>query len=141
MGWGQWTFAVVLLVMAGEKEKVSAQPNKEMNELQERCGRQDKETFKKEWGANVVNSENLQMTAIYENHYSPRLNKCFYLEISTSYERKSNKATSLKSLRLFDLNENKEYATFIEGLTCDVRGKQCHSEAEWRELVKPYMDD
>jgi hypothetical protein len=27
------------------------------------------------------------MTANYENHYSPRLNKCLYLEISTSYER------------------------------------------------------
>jgi hypothetical protein len=111
MGWGQWTFAVVLLVMAGEEETLSAQPNRELYELQERCGRQAKETFKKEWGANVVNSGNLQMTANYENHYSPRLNKCFYLEISTSYERKSNKATSLKSLRLFDLNENKEYAT------------------------------
>jgi hypothetical protein len=118
-----------------------AQPNKELYELQERCGRRAEETFKKEWGTNIVNTAYGQIIGSYENHYSPRLNKCFYLESSTSYERKDNKSTSLKGLRLFDLNDNKEYATFIEGLTCDVRGQQCRSEAEWRELVKPYMDD
>jgi hypothetical protein len=43
----------------------------------------------------------------------------------------------------FDLNENKEYGTFVSGptegmpLACVVRGKNCRSESEWRQLLKP----
>jgi hypothetical protein len=29
----------------------------------------------------------------YENHYSARLNKCFFLEIAVTYERKGGKPT------------------------------------------------
>jgi hypothetical protein len=42
---------------------------------------------------------------------------------------------------VFDLNDNKEYAMLVDGLRCDVRGKGCTSEAEWRELIKPYMEE
>jgi hypothetical protein len=136
---------VIGLLVLGSSSQAFAQSAKELYELQERCGRRAEETFKKEWGANIVNSRDIQMVANYENHYSTRLNKCFYLEISTSHDQA--KHTSVKSLRLFDLNDNKEYATFIEGLPglvllmCDVRGKQCQSETEWRELIKPLMED
>jgi hypothetical protein len=115
-----------------------SQPDKVVYELQERCGKRAAEVFAKEWGSNVVNTVSGQTLANFENHYSPRLNKCFYLEISTSYEKSKQ---SFKTLRLFDLNDNKEYAIFLEGLTCDVRGKRCATEAEWRELVKPFMED
>ena len=107
-------------------------------ELKERCGRQAAETFKKEWGSNVVNNKNGQTVANFESHYNARLNKCFYLEISKTYERGQK---PWKSLRLFDLLDNKEYATFIEGLACEVRDRSCTAEAEWRELIKPFMED
>jgi hypothetical protein len=44
---------------------------------------------------------------------------------------------------LFDLNENKEYGQFIEGGlgVCEVRGTRCNSEAEWRQLAKPYLEE
>jgi len=82
----------------------------------------------------------------YENHYSARLKKCFFLEIAMSYEREEEKPGS-KIMRLFDLNENKEYGTFVSGptestpLACVVRGKNCQSEGEWRQLLKPFMED
>jgi hypothetical protein len=109
-------------------------------ELQERCGKRAAEVFEKEWGSNIAQYSDRQVTANFENHCSPRLNKCFYLEISTSYEKGK---TPFKTLRLFDLNDNKEYATFTEGvlLMCVVRGKRCGSEDEWRELTKPFMED
>jgi hypothetical protein len=92
----------------------------------------------------------------YENHYSARLNKCFFLEITTSFEK--GKLDSTKTMRLFDLNENREYGEFTSGptvtrpdgtplpvestpLACVVRGNTCRSESEWRQLVKPFMED
>lgn len=144
MRWGK-----VILVAAGpfligsSWQLAHSQPDKVAYELQERCGKQAAQTFQKEWGGNVVNTKDGQMLANYESHYSPRLNKCFYLEISTVYQRVNNKMTSFKSLRLFDLNENKEYGSFLDGLglACEVQGKLCGSEAEWRELAKPFMEE
>src|SRR5262245_35628295 len=119
-----------------------AQPDKVIYELREQCGRQAAETFKKQWGSNVVDIKNGQMHANFENHYSARLNKCFYLEIHTTYERDKKPR---KALRLFDLHDNNEYAhaAFIEGavIYCSVRDRFCRSEAEWRELIKPFMED
>jgi hypothetical protein len=98
--------------------------------------------------APVSNNEDGQMLVNYENHYSARLNKCFFLEIAMSYEREEGKPGS-KIMRLFDLNNNnnKEYRTFVSGptestpLACVVRGKSCESESECRQLVKPFMED
>jgi hypothetical protein len=121
-----------------------AQPDKILYALQERCGKRAAEVFKKGWGANIVNTAKGQMIANYENHYSPRWNKCFYLEISTSYERENNKSRRVKSLTLFDLNDNKEYGTFVEAefvAACQVRDRICNSEAEWRELAKAFMEE
>jgi hypothetical protein len=117
------------------------QPDKVIYELKERCGRQAAETFNKEWGSNVVNNKDGgQTVANFENHYNARLNKCFYLEITTTYEQDKK---PFKSLRLFDLLDNKEYATFIGDslMHCEVRDRFCTSEAEWHELIKPFMVD
>jgi hypothetical protein len=46
----------------------------------------------------------------YENHYSARLNKCFFLEIAVSNEK--GNPTSSKIMRLFDVGDNKEYEAF-----------------------------
>lgn len=121
-----------------------AEPNKALYELQERCANQARESFQREWGANVVNTKDGRMTANYENHYSAKFNKCFYLEISTTYPSTKNGAVT-KNLRLFDLHENKEYATYSahDGLPpiCEVRDLLCHSEGEWRSLVRQFMDE
>jgi hypothetical protein len=53
----------------------SAQPNKELYELQERCGKRAAEVFKREYSPPVAKIADGQMTFNYENHYSARLNK------------------------------------------------------------------
>jgi hypothetical protein len=79
----------------------------------------------------------------YQNHYSEKLNKCFFLEISTFFER----GKMSKLLRLFDLNENKEYGSYWESdntptfVDCVVGEHRCSSEREWRQLAKPYLED
>src|SRR5258708_2118136 len=74
--------------------------------------------------------------------------KCFFLEIANTYERKGGKPTTSKIMRLFDLNENKEYGIFVGGIcdgcgpmTCLVQDQVCQSESEWRQLLKPFMED
>src|SRR5262245_36377911 len=89
------------------------QVDKVINELKEQCGRLAAETFNKEWGNYTVNNKDGgQTVANFENHYKARLNKCFYLEITRTYERDKK---PFESLRLFDLLDNKEYATFLVG--------------------------
>ena len=116
-----------------------------MYQLQERCGKHAAEVFEREYGP-VSNTQDGQTLFNYENHYSARLKKCFFLEIAMSYEREEGKPAS-KIMRLFDINENREYGTFVSGptestpVTCVVRGKNCQSESEWRQLLKPFMED
>jgi hypothetical protein len=124
---------------------VSAQPNKQLYELQERCGKRAAEVFKRKYSPSVAKIEHGQMRFNYENHYSAQLNKCFFLEIANAYERLDGKPTISKRMRLFDLNDNKEYGTFVSGptepLACSVQDKGCRSESEWRQLLKPFMED
>jgi len=89
------------------------QPDRVVYELRERCGKRAAEVFKQEYGP-ATNVENGQMLSNYENHYSSKLNKCFFLEVSDSYIRNKGIFTHSRSMRLFDLNDNKEYGTFFE---------------------------
>jgi len=139
-----WRISVAIAGLLCFSTNISAQPNKKLYELQERCGKRAAEVFALEYSS-VADSKDGQTLFNYENHYSARLNKCFFLEIAISYEKE--KSTSSKIMRLFDLNENKVYGTFVSGptestpVTCVVRGKDCQSESEWRQLLKPFMED
>jgi hypothetical protein len=121
-----------------------AQPNKVLYELQERCSKRAAEVFRREYSAPVPKSWG-QITFNYENHYSAHSNKCFFLEIAMSHHE--GKLTTSKDMRLFDLNENKEYGIYLDGcdgcgpMACSVQDKVCRSESEWRQLVKPFMED
>jgi hypothetical protein len=121
-----------------------AQPDKALHEQQARCGRQAAQTFQQEWGGNAVSTKKAHIVASYQSHYSPRFNTCFHLEITTTTPRAALDKTSIKTLRLYDLNENREYGTFIGGSplhVCKVQGTPCGSEAEWRGLVRSFMEE
>jgi hypothetical protein len=146
------TIAIVLL-SAGGMSIGSAQPNKEQYELQERCGKRAAQVWEKDYGANVINTKDGPIIINYENHYNARLNKCFFLEISVSYEQRNNRTTTTNSWRLYDLNDNKKYGEFMSGLDnspfpflCEIQTSSgsrytCHSENEWRVLLKQYMEN
>lgn len=79
----------------------------------------------------------------YESHFNSKLDKCLFLEIVTVVE----KGNHAKQLRLFDLNENKEYGSYFHSdetpryMPCQIRDAQCSSEDEWRKLAKPCLED
>ena len=143
--------AAISIAIAGllcSSTYVSAQPNKDLYELQERCGKRAAEFFRREHSPPVAKIEHGQMRFNYENHYSTRLNKCFFLEVANTYERREGKPIASKIMRLVDLNDNKEYGTFVGGIcdecgpmTCLVQDQVCQSESEWRQLLKPFMED
>jgi hypothetical protein len=89
-------------------------------------------------------SDDGQTIANYLNHYNFRLNKCFYLERSTTYPRSKDEG-QFNSSRLFDLQERREIGTYQqledEVVLCDVQGKECHSLLEYQTLIKPFMKD
>ena len=121
-----------------------AQPDQTIDELQQRCGRQAAQTFQKEWGGYAAGMKKAHIVANYESHYSPRFNRCFYLEITTTTPRAALDKTNINTLRLHDLNEDREYGAFIEGSPlriCKVRGTPCGSEAEWRALARSLMEE
>jgi hypothetical protein len=121
-----------------------AQTATERYNLQERCGKFAAEVFAKEWGTGFSNTDNGQAFAAYRNHYNFRLNKCFYLELST-VEPRSGDERPFNSSRLFDLHEITEIGTYQqlgdEVVSCDVQGKECHSLLEYQALIKPFMGD
>ena len=123
-----------------------AQSLKEKYELSAQCGMLAAETFRKYWGSGISTSSTGQIIGKYENHYNYRLNKCFYLEISDSYERGKS---PFRLMRLYDFQESREIGVFV-GTTvfleektahCWVQEKQCASEEEWRALIKPFMEE
>jgi hypothetical protein len=118
-----------------------AQTNTERYLLQERCGKRADEIFEKEYSStHASQTKNGQLIIHYESHYSERLNKCFFLEITTAYERIEGRSTSFKIMRVFDANSNKEYASFGMG-TCFADDKTCRTEEEFLQLIKGYMEN
>src|SRR5262245_38938136 len=130
-------WALIVAVLAIVVGSAQAQTTKEKYDLAERCGKRTAEVFAKEWPIRLVtNSDGSQTSGGYENHYNARLNKCMYLEISQTSGRKGIN----RFLRLFDINENREIATYIKTagnplVHCQVQEKICRTEEEWRQLI------
>ena len=121
--------------------------NKEVYELQERCGKRAAETFKNLYGNKSYKGKDINIDIMrYRNHYSTKLNKCFSLDISEGFTLNDDKKESRFYMEtLFDINENKEYGNYYEqeGMTlvCSLEDNFCHSRKEWENLLKQYMED
>ena len=118
------------------------------SELQEECGKQCEEYFKKEYGNGIINGEKGErLTSNYTNHYNKKFNICFILINSTEFINVRSKIESIRIKNFFDLNENKEYGSLIQfendnkPCSCRILEKHCDSEKEWDLIVKPYMED
>ena len=104
-----------------------------LHQLQENCEKLATETFRREPA-----DEN---RVDYRAHHNIRLNKCFYEE---TYISLTPVGTNMW-VYLSDLQDNRIYGGFhvstnIGLFYCNLLDKECHSEAEWNGLVKPYME-
>jgi hypothetical protein len=122
-------------------EATTAEPNAVLYQLQERCGKFADETFRKGFG-NGIGDHGQRHN--YQAHYNARLNKCFFLVISIYTDTEPLKMTYVYTI--LDLLENREYGNFqrdteLGVIACTVQKTLCRSEAEWDNLIKPYMDE
>jgi len=116
---------------------VCAEPNKAEYELGERCGKTAADWFRRNWGKTASSEE-----ASFENHYSPRTNKCYVFLKYTMPRREP----PLLVLHLFDVNDSRELGRFSRSgadapSQCEVMETACKSEAEWRDLARALMEE
>ena len=109
---------MLALVIIATTTAAQAQPNKELYELQERCGKQASKMFKADnptgqGGTATEETKDGMIIVTYENHYSGKLNKCFYLQIR-QYINKKPPPEGPTFMDLFDLNENKNYGNLMK---------------------------
>ena len=115
-------------------------------DLQAKCAEQARKTF-------VQSGFKPTDGAVYENHYSTKLNKCF-----VHVQNTTTQATTIWTHRnVYDAFEGKPYGTYawhtvgekkcweVAPVICEVISptgdKQlCHSDEEFTKLVKVYMD-
>lgn len=120
------------------KEKSSIS-QKELYDLQEKCGKLCKEIYNKDYNGGERWSRGVLVNIyLYENHYNKKLNKCFMM---------INDEGSVGSVKtLMDVNENKLYGSMRvnqEGkiMSCRVLNKTCTLTEDWDTLVRPLMTE
>jgi hypothetical protein len=112
-----------------------AEPDVTLYQLQNNCEKLADETFRR------VSADDDDRVH-YRAHYNARLNKCLYAETYIS----PTPAGINMWVYLSDLRENRIYGGFHRSTNiglfyCNLEDKECHSETEWNEIVKQYMEE
>jgi hypothetical protein len=136
--------AILLVTTSFTAYQSLARTRKESHELNESCGKRAAEKFKQEYGTGFSSDSETRNIYSYRNHYSPRLNKCWYLVQTRATFQRGEKPEQL-ALALYDLNDRERYAIYMaEGekvYLCEAMGQECSSQDQWMELVSPYLND
>jgi hypothetical protein len=128
--------ALIVAMILASGIPIQAQVRTEIYDLQERCAKSAAEKFDKEY----PKEERKPGLAFYENHYNVRLNRCFMLVDDTIQFHLDGASKKYRTLQLVDLHANKVYGSF-DSRECEVMEKKCKSELEFRQLIRPYMED
>jgi hypothetical protein len=113
----------------------AADPNVTLYQLRKNCEELASETFFRETADDEDRVD-------YRAHYNARLRTCLYAE---TYISPTPVGINIW-VYLSDLQGDRIYGGFHRSTNiglfyCNIEDKECHSEAEWDELVKPYMED
>lgn len=124
-----------------EQSSITDKNIKQIYDLQERCGKQSEEWFKKKYG----NGYEDEVSTEYYNHYNIKQNKCFIL-VTQYHQKKKSITVYMTGYELYDVNENNEYGSLTiihksKKVSGWVLGKSCETEDEWFSIVLPYMKE
>jgi hypothetical protein len=120
----------------------------EENSLKQLCEDDAKDLFKKE----TRKMKLVTLDLSYKNYYNKSLKSCFMI-IKISTDLKPIEPPSIENLSydFYDVNENAKIGSFLmqrdrkSGLEtllfCHVSKVECHSLLEWKNLVKPFMEE
>jgi hypothetical protein len=126
-------FAATLIFFYAPEAR--GQERSEIYLLHERCAKRAEELFDKDFP-----KDQRKGLEIFRNHYHIGLNKCFMLEENIIFGQTDGKPYRSKSLVLVDVNDNRIVGSF-DTLECVVGNQKCHSEQEFRTLIKTFLDE
>lgn len=136
---------ILVILMAGEGWGA---PAVESNSLKQLCEDDAKELFKKETGKMKLDKRELT----YSSHYNLSLKNCFMMiKISTDLTIPEPPPTENLSYDFYDVTASSKIGSFLLQLDrkskveivlyCHVSKQECHSLAEWKNLVKSFMEE
>ncbi len=118
--------------------------------LQEKCSGAAKKYFLEEYPHSFETDKDGTLWAYnYQCHYSRKLDKCFILFITSSYPKDKDEPV-LFFEDVYDVFERKPHGSFLRTQyknfnwpvkDCSVGDNICHSEGEFKALIKPYMEE
>ncbi len=120
--------------------------------LQEKCAEGAKKLFLAsgyKLGTWVDESKNIQ-SSNFECHYDKKLDKCFILVKYIVLPQKLEDDPAWYFLFLIDVYGRKEFGAFRREQRknfnwfvrhCEVNSEKCSSEEEFRNLIRPYMEE
>jgi hypothetical protein len=118
--------------------------------LQEKCSAAAEKYFLEVTkGATETDKDGTLWAYNYQCHYSKKLDRCFILFITSSFPKDKDKPV-LWFEDVYDVFEAKPYGSFLRAQyknynwpvrECTVGDKVCHSEDEFKTLIKPYMEE
>jgi hypothetical protein len=124
--------AAILILTA---TTAAAEPNVTLYQLQNNCEKLADETFRR------VSADD-EDRVHYRAHYNARLNKCLYAETYISPTPVGiNMWVYLSDLHGKQIYGGFHRSTNIGLFYCNLEDKECHSEAEWNEIVKQYTEE
>jgi len=120
------------------KEPVVEKTAKDISNLQEKCEKQSKKIFSKQYNGGTVENSNGLFLYKYKHHYNKKLNKCFMVITEDGMSERYKK--------LLDVDENNSYGSVRinndrENMGCYLLNKKCSSEEGWDSIIKPYMEE
>jgi hypothetical protein len=143
-----WRLGVALILVCSGAVGASAQSNKEKYELEERCGKRAAQYFSEQYGNGYRKGDQMATRNSFRNHYNTRFNKCYVILVTRVHLDAWAKEEEVRTLELMDLNENNKFGTYIGSSTsvkppsmCEMKDDVCHSEIEWWNMTKQYMED
>jgi hypothetical protein len=118
-------------------------------ELQQQCAQDARDWYEHQHAWEAPDSGGARITSTYRDHYSAKLGRCYIVvDRSTSNtEARSGEVISLKTSTLTDVRANRDignanwFGSNDAFSQCQVNGTACLSKQEWRELLKPYMEN
>ncbi len=124
-----------------------ASPEEEKS-LKQLCEEDAKYLYKKETGKMILE----KIDVSYTNHYNKSLKNCFMIiKMSTDLNLIEPPSIENLSYDFYDVNEDSKDGSFLMQLDrktgvemviyCHVSEIECHSLLEWKNLVKPFMEE
>lgn len=142
-------FSSLLSVLLVTPHAALSKPNKSPDALRDRCEKRVADAFNRDHPQREYSDKDGLHIAFFDARYDPVSKKCFYLEGVKTITASDKEFRLVETLHDVDgksdvgafsgvRKQNEETMNIDQ---CKVGQKQCSSEGEWKELIRPMIGD